>query len=72
MPRLLTVCLVSLLVFVGSPNGKAQSSSDLEGQPTSMRQGALASYWIWHDAATYHLRTTTAHDRRVFSGQIEF
>jgi hypothetical protein len=37
-----------------------------------LREGAMASYWIWHDSDGYHLRTTTAHDRRIFSGRIEF
>lgn len=72
MRRFLTVGLVALFVFLVSPISKPQSSSDLEGQPSTLREGAMASYWIWHDSDGYHLRTTTAHDRRVFSGRIEF
>jgi hypothetical protein len=72
MRRLLTIGLVSLFVFVMPPSSGAQSGPDLEGQPSSLHQGAMASYWVWHDADGYHLRTTTAHDRRVFSGRIEF
>jgi PEGA domain len=72
MRQLLTLALVSLFVVVASPISEAQNSSDLEGQPSTLREGALASYWIWRDTDGYHLRTTTAHDRRVFSGRIEF
>jgi len=72
MPRFLTIGLASLFVVVLSPIRGAQNSSDLEGRPSTLREGAKASYWIWHDSDGYHLRTTTAHDRRVFSGRIEF
>lgn len=72
MHRFLTMGLVSLSVVVVSPVGGAQNSLDLEGQPSTLREGAMASYWIWHDSDGYHLRITTAHDRRVFSGRIEF
>jgi hypothetical protein len=72
MRRFLTMGLVTLFVFLVSPISKAQRSPDLEGQPSTLREGAMASYWIWHDGDGYHLRTTTAHDRRVFSGRIEF
>jgi hypothetical protein len=72
MRQLLTIALVSLFVVMVSPMSEAQNSPELEGQPSALREGALASYWIWHDIDGYHLRTTTAHDRRVFSGRIEF
>lgn len=49
----------------------AQQAPDVEGQPTLLRQGALESYWFWHDEDGYHLRTTTAHDRHIFSGRVE-
>ncbi len=72
MRRYLPACLVIFLLLLAAPSTQAQRGPDPEGQPTQLRQGALASYWIWHDSDGYHLRTTTAHDRRVFTGSIEF
>lgn len=72
MRRILMLSIATLLVCLAASTIDAQRGPDPEGQPTMLREGALASYWIWHDADGYHLRTTTAHDRRNFSGHIEF
>jgi hypothetical protein len=63
---------VFVFLLHAAPSAQAQRGADPEGQPTQLRQGALASYWIWHDGSGYHLRTPTAHDRRIFRGRIEF
>jgi len=72
MHRILAIGLATLCWLVVCPVSEAQRSPDPEGQPTMLHEGALASYWIWHDIDGYHLRTTTAHDRRIFSGRVEF
>ncbi len=71
MFRGLQLGLVVLSLGFGTFLGRAAQSPALEGQPTQLRQGALVSYWVWHDDDGYHVRTTTAHDRRIFSGHIE-
>lgn len=72
MRRYFLASLVTLFVLLVAPIGEAQRGPDPEGQPTQLREGAMASYWIWHDYDGFHLRTTTATDRRVFAGRIEF
>lgn len=72
MHRILILSFATLFMCLASTMIQAQRGPDPEGQPTMLREGALASYWIWHDSDGYHLRTTTAHDRRIFSGRIEF
>jgi hypothetical protein len=62
---------LSAFLFVSTPE-RSQGSMNVEGQPSMMQQGALASYWIWHDRDGFHLRVTTAHDRRTFTGLITF
>lgn len=71
MVRWLVLGVPTLMLGLGAVTWHAQQQPDLEGQPTQLHQGALESYWIWHDDDGYHLRTTTAHDRHVFSGHIE-
>lgn len=63
---LLPVLALSAFTF------QVQRAANVEGQPTQLREGALESYWIWHDYDGYHVRTTTTHDRHVFKGQIQF
>jgi len=72
MRRTLVIGFATLCWFLMLPVSRAQTSPDPEGQPSMLREGAMASYWIWHDNDGYHLRTTTAHDRRAFSGRIDF
>ncbi len=71
MRRGLQFGLTLLLLGSGILLARTPQSPDLEGQPTQLRQGVLESYWVWHDGDGYHVRTTTAHDRHVFSGYVE-
>jgi hypothetical protein len=41
-----------------------------EGQPPGFRDRAPEAYWVWHDRAGWHLRTTTAHQQHRFQGRI--
>lgn len=72
MRRYFPASLVFVVLLLSVSPAPAQRGPDPEGQPTQLRQGAMASYWIWHDNDGYHLRTTTAHDRRFFTGSIQF
>ena len=72
MHRFAAVLSLALFLAMGAVQSKAQGGADYQGQPSLLREGAEASYWIWHDRDGYHLRTTTAHDRRTFSGRIAF
>jgi hypothetical protein len=69
--RLLPILFTPLVILSGFALPGPQMP-DVEGQPTQLRQGALESYWFWHDEDGYHLRTTTQHDKHVFTGRIEF
>lgn len=66
------LAIVATLLASTLTSARAQDYMDTEGQPSLMRQGSLASYWIWHDREGYHVRVTTAHDRRTFTGRITF
>lgn len=71
MRRAIQFGLIALLLGPGHLAAVQPQSPDLEGQPTQLRQGAVESYWVWHDGEGYHVRTTTAHDRHAFTGYVE-
>jgi hypothetical protein len=41
-----------------------------EGRPAGFHDGAPEGYWVWHDGASWHLRTTTAHREHRFQGRV--
>ncbi len=41
-----------------------------EGKPAGAVAGAPEAVWIWHDAAGWHLRTTTAGNLHRFQGRV--
>ncbi|MCC6645877.1 MAG: hypothetical protein IT374_09940 [Polyangiaceae bacterium] len=41
-----------------------------EGKPAGAVAGAPEAVWIWHDAAGWHLRTTTARNLHRFQGRV--
>lgn len=41
-----------------------------EGKPAGAVPGAPEAVWIWHDAAGWHLRTTTARNLHRFQGRV--
>ncbi len=64
--------VLGLILALPILSSRGQQGPDFEGQPTQLREGAIESYWIWHDYDGYHIRTTTSHDKHVFHGQIQF
>jgi len=66
-----------LLLLVMAAVGRAPADeSKLEdvnpnGRPKGYKAGLSARYAIWHEAATWHIRTTSAKDTHVFSGTIQ-
>ncbi len=52
----------------GPPEDEPKGSG--AGRPTGLVPGAPEGVWIWHDAAGWHLRTTTARNPHQFRGTI--
>lgn len=46
-------------------------SVDPKGKPKDYKPGLTTRYAIWHDGDTWHFRTTTSKDTKVFSGTME-
>ena len=69
----------ALLAF--SATAAAQYDADLErpqtgapnpeGRPPSSRAWAPLSYYVWHDAGGWHLRSTTSGHYHQFEGQVQ-
>jgi hypothetical protein len=47
-----------------------QARSIAEGRPPGLKSGSVEAYWIWHDSAGWHLRTTTHSSRHRFQGRV--
>jgi hypothetical protein len=41
-----------------------------EGRPSGFHRGAGEAYWVWHDGAGWHLRTTTQSHLHRFTGRV--
>lgn len=50
------------------PGEEAKGSA--EGRPSGLRDGAPEGAWVWHDAAGWHLRTTTMKNPHRFRGRV--
>lgn len=54
----LFACAVALIAFFWLGASVFAWGSRIEGRPASFEAGATGGYYIWHDDAGFHLRTT--------------
>lgn len=71
MRRLLAGLLALVFVLV-STAVSAQIRIDPNGRPNAYAPGEKHSLWVWYDGSLWRVRATTANQRHVFNGWVQF
>jgi hypothetical protein len=71
MRRVLAVLLCVMLVMIATAVS-GQGRIDPNGRPNAYAPGEKHSLWIWFDGSLWRVRATTANQRHVFNGWVQF
>jgi hypothetical protein len=71
MRRVLAALLCVMLVMIATAVS-GQGRIDPNGRPNAFAPGEKHSLWIWFDGSLWRVRATTANQRHVFNGWVQF